>query len=351
MIHSLKLFAWNGAKITLCGAIIAAIGFAFVILTPQGEIDEADADIFWFGPGSLQDSKHERFVDMLDDQGFSEPQPYEWNGNMVYFSHGQTSESPREVSSRLQEALVREGINDRSYPIPADPNVFQDPSASRLQLAYSALAMEEYFSGGMVPIIDTGDYVALNGLEAAVEGGNVQHLGELRELMWSAPTVDAAMLFNNIRYVEAFRPRGSRTTHKIAIFGDENMDLRQFQPGGGGFNVHRSAEDAVPACPGCQRVSQFSGLESQAGSEIETYDSPDTTDGVISFYHRALLARGWRVSETMQEVQQMRAMHGPYRPDEHYGEMVAFERGEDTVHIHAYPADGAGTSVNIFRGR
>lgn len=350
MLNSLKTIGWNGVKIAFCGAIIAAIGLGFIVLTPQGEVEEADADIFWFGPGSLQDSKHERFVSMLDDEGFSEPQPYEWNGNIVYFSQGQTSESPRQASLRIQEALQREEINNRVYPVAPSPTAFEDPSADPAQKAYSALAMDEYFSGGMIPVIDTGDHVALNGVEAAVKGGNVDHLDQFKLLRNNAPVSDQSALFNNIRYVEFFRPQGSRTTQKIAIFGDENMDLRQFQPGGGGFNAHRGAEESVPACPGCERITQFSGMESQAGNEIETYDSPDTVDGVIDFYHRALSVRGWEASTGMEKVQALRAKTMPQYADGREGEMAAFIRGNETVQIHAYPAQGPGSSVSVVRG-
>ena len=344
--------AWNGLKIALCGAVIAAIAVTFVVFGPQGEVEDAEADIFWFGPSSLQDSKHQRFVDLLDDQGFSEPQPYDWNGNILFFSHGETTESPRQVAARMQEAFLRDGINDRIFPVPPDPTALGDESATAAERAYAALAAEEFFTGGMIPIVDTGDHVAFTSVEVAAKGGNLDNLDEMFVILGLLPQhLGISSIFNNMRYVEIFRPEGSRKTQKIAVFGDEKVNFNRFQPGTGGAMPHRGADDTVPSCPGCERTSRFSGMESQDGFEMQSFDSPDTVDGVLAFYTRAMLVRGWELSSGADVTRFLDHFYPPSVMEERTGDVAVFARGSEVVHVHAYPAARGGAQVNVFQGK
>ena len=340
---------WNGAKIAACGAIIAAIAMGFVILTPQGDVDRADADIFWTGPSSLQTSKQDLFIDLLDDQGFSEPQPYDWNDNIVYFSHGQTDESPRQAAARLQEAFLREGINDNVFPVAPDPSAMADETATVDEKAYATLAAEEFFSGGMIPVVDTGDHVAFTSVEVAADGGNIDNLDELQWILAELPEhVGAPSIFNNIRYVEVFRAEGQSQTQKIAVFGDEKVNLNLFQPGTGGVGRQVDSDDRVPACIGCERNSRLSGMEDQSGFEMQSFNSPDTVDGVLAFYRRAMLTRGWEMSSSADILGMVSGLQEMTQDRE--GDAAIFVRGNRIVHIHAYPADRGGTHVNIFQG-
>lgn len=350
---TLVTIGWNGIKIAVCGAVICALAMGFVVLTPDGEVESADADIFWTGSSLLQDSKQDRFVDLLDDQGFSEPRAYDWNGNVVYFAQGQSTDSPRQVAAQLQEAFLRQGINDNALPLPPDPEALGDESADAAEKAYAVLAMQEFFSGGMMPVVDTGDQVAFTSVEVAAEGGNVETLDELLMLQQALHErgYGNSALFKNFRYVEAFRPQNSRKTQKIAIFGDENTNFMNFLPGAGGEVDHRSKEDVVPACPGCDRVSRLSGLESEEAFEMASYNSPDTVGGVLDFYQRALLVRGWEVSSGVDVVDNVAGLQMPYNPNATGGDMKVFRRGNHAVHVHAYRGDRGSTHVNVFRGK
>lgn len=347
----------TGAKLAVCGAVIAAIAFAFVVLTPAGEVDSAGADVFWIGPGA-EKSNQQRFVEMLQEEEFSEPQPYDYNGNTVYFARGQTRETPGEVAERVQQALVRKGLNERVYPVVADPTAIataiDDEQIDRGELTYSTLAGQEFLTGGMIPIVDTGDYVALSGIETTIGDGWLQQEYDLEELpaliaqMQSYPGGDLADMVDNIRYIEAFRPRGSSTTRKVAVFGDGDLQMRNFAPAAGGQQQRN--EQSVPACPGCSRNTSFSGMGSQEDYQMQSYDSPASPDGVIDFYERAMAERGWEKSTGAGLVDRMRARRAPAGADDTTGLMRTFVRGGDMVQIHAYRGGDGTTHVNVFRG-
>ena len=353
---SMKLF-WNGLKLAGCGAIIASVAFAFAVYYPDGSVGQAEADIFWLGPASLQDSKQKQFVDFLDDQGFSDPQPYSYNGNTLYFSHSQTTDSPGNASRQLQRALVESGINQHTYPRPPDPTVVQDvdPNSADLsqeqreQVAYSAMGATDFFSGGLVPVIDTPDHITMTGVELLTQEKGATDLADILVSIWGAEIEHPSTLFNNFRTIEIFQPQGSSTTQQIAIFGDGDVDFNSFAPGGGLYDRVAPQLNDVPPCSGCERNTEFAGLESQSDYAMTTYNTRESVADVLRFYDRAMPMRGWQASTGLQLVQAMRS-NAPrsYDAPDQYADMRTFARGNSTVHIHVEPASGPGTLVNIF---
>ena len=357
MQHRWKSVLKNGVKLAVCGTVVAAIGFAFIVLTPDGSVEEADADLFWTSPGDFS-TNQEKFIDVLEDQGFSEPEPYEWNDNIVYFSHGETDEAPREVSERVQRALVDVGLNEQMYPVPPNPNsiehAYENDRPDKEQIVYASIAAQDFVDGGMIPMIDTGDKVALSGIDTALQHGEIQDKYDLDDLpafmamMSSYGGDDMADLIENVRYVEAFRPHGSSRTQKVAMFGEEDLNLRNFTPGGGSADV---GDDLIPACPGCERNTNFAGAESQQQYRMQSYNTSHAAESVVDFYRRAMVERGWELSTGIGLVEQFRADRAPSDADDMYGEMLTFVHDSgDIAQIHVYEGDNRQTQVNVFRG-
>ena len=350
-MDSLKNLVWNGAKLAGCGAVIAGIAFGFAVINTEGGIGQADADVFWTGPVSVGETNQDKFLRVLQREGFSEPQAYDWNGNTMYFAHGQTSEAPRQVSMRLQERMVREGLNKHVYPAAPDAMVFEDEQASPTEVAYATMAMEDFFTGGLIPTTDTGEHIVLNGVELATDKPMDIDGQRMMKMFMSYDGDDFADMFNNVRYIEAFRPEGSAKTHKIAIFGDGETKLSLFQPGAGSqIDTPRGEEGLIPACPGCERNTRFSGKEGQSDYEMYTYNSPDSVENVMAFYRQALMVRGWQPSTGLAVVQQLRARIAPPEAADRKGRMEVYERNGRTIHIHVYAAKDVGSHVNIFTG-
>ncbi len=347
-------------KLGAAGALIAAVAFAFAVYHPDGSVGEADADIFWLGPASLQDSKQQKFIDFLDDQGFSEPQPYSYNGNTLFFSHNQTTDAPRDAAAKLQRSLVQSGINQHAYHRPPDPTIIQnfndhhDPinDREREQIAYSAMGATDFFSGGLVPVKDTGTHIAFNGVELLTQEKGATDLHETLMAIWGSETQQLTGIFNNFRSIEIFQPEGSSTTHKIAVFGDGDVEFENFAPGGGSYGGIAPQLEDIPPCPGCERNNEFAGLQSQADYATATYNTRASAPDVVEFYRRAMPLRGWERAMSLDIVQSIRQSNGLSwdDPDSH-SDMLTYTRAGQTVHIHIEPASGPGTMVNIFSGQ
>lgn len=345
-----RIWLINSAKVLLSVAVIVAIGFSFVILAPQGVVEEAEADVFWVGPGIGERSNQQKFLKVLEREGFSKPQPYDWNGNIIYFSHGEARGNPRTEAQKLQQAFVDEQLNEQHYPFPPSPDALEEgTSATPEETAYATMATMDYFRGAMIPVSYTEDQVAFNGVDLASDKEKLDG-AELMEMFLTFPEDrDGSELIQNFRYVELFRPEGASTTQKIAIFGDGDFKLENHQPGGGAHGTGRSLEEeTIPVCPGCQRNSRFSGLESQENYAIYTFNSPDGMDNIIRFYQQALLRRGWRPADLLENTQALQAELMPTDADELMGEMRAFLKGEQMLFLHIYPGQEKGTYVNIF---
>lgn len=347
------------AKIAGCTAVITGIAFAFVVLGPEGAVERVGADIFW--GGGIEDNTHEQFLEVLQQEGFSDPQPYDYNGNIMYFAQGETTEAPRDAARRLQEALVREGVNDQVYPVPARPDVadgvlmeqVSDPDEiDEREVAYSTIAGMEYFSGGLIPIIDTGDKVAMSGVDVTVsdELQNEYDLNDFPALMAELQArsgTDATEIIDNIRYIEVFRPERSATTQKVAIFGDGDIDLSNFAPGAGSAPP---GGEVIPPCPDCRRNTSFAGLQDQSDYQMQTYNSPSAPGTVMAFYERTLAERGWQMSTGAALAQQIRGTTAPAGAADNLGETNTFVRDGHTVQIQVYNAGGE-THVNVFHGQ
>lgn len=341
----------NGAKIILSATVIVAIAFAFVVLGPRGEVEEAEADLTWLGGSALKKSKQDRFITVLQKEGFSRPQPYDWNGNTIYFSHGESSGSPYDVARELQDAFVREGLNDQYYPFPPSATTLDlDSTDENLEeVAYATMATLDYFKGAMIPTKQTADHIAFNGVDVATDKEDLSS-EELLEMFLTYPeSEDMSGFIKNFRYIEIFRPQGSSRTEKIAIFGDGDFKLANHQPGGGPPGAGRGfEEELIPACPGCQRNSRISGLESQENFSIHTFNSTDNVENVLTFYRRVLLRRGWEPVEYIADLHRVQAEATMEGREEMTGTIEAYSKDNRMVFVHAYAEGPRETHVNIF---
>ncbi|MFO7962429.1 MAG: hypothetical protein R6U50_00765, partial [Desulfobacterales bacterium] len=84
----------------------------FIVLSDDGEVSEAQADVSNLHPQAVL--QHGNFSRVMEEAGL-EPQPHDYNGNLVYFAHGESRMRPDELADYFQRKFVQAGINSRMY--------------------------------------------------------------------------------------------------------------------------------------------------------------------------------------------------------------------------------------------
>ncbi len=327
------------AKTTGAVAIIAAI--ASVILTAKSpqelSVAEADADISWGGIMPLK-SNQQRFVTTLMEEGFAKPRSYDWNGNTFFFSMMETSESPAEVTARLQDGFVRNKINKKKHvtaaaPLPADA---LNLTAEQMPVAMKSFEhWEEFFTGGVVPIDVTPNHITMSGSQtknnaksAADMFINVAENGNLEDSIKS------------MRFIEAWRSEGSTKTTVTATWSDENLSFDKWQQRGQGLDY--SVDAAIPACIGCEREMRFAGEDKESGYTQTIFSGHNTVEATNRFYDQALGNRGWRPTESANVMAELKEKGFlPYDG----AEITTYARGKDFISVLVYSDPQTGRAV------
>lgn len=153
-------FLKNFLKLSISGAIVFGVGFAFLTLYPTADNDgletkETQADIASFS--FLERSNTQKFVDSLDRIGHSEPREYDMNGNQIFFSTWATEKSPKEVYALYQRKFVEEGLNSEVHPtVPPGEKMLKE-NIDRLMKATS--------KGEIIPYAVSDHKVVMGGAE------------------------------------------------------------------------------------------------------------------------------------------------------------------------------------------
>ena len=266
--------AWTALKLALCGAVICSIAFAVAVLGTTGTVTESHADITWFSP--FERSNTDRFTRSLETLGHRDHRRYDLNGNVVFFSATTSRKQPQQLMAEYQEEFRRQGLNDE---------IFVDLSPEqRIDRRNASL------TGSIVPYLIDADRIVLRGVVPANNATDLEELAQVGDVAHNRH-----QLFKGHRHVEFLRPRGARRTEILASWSDENFDYSKMIPGSQATG--HVFDEAVPACPGCIRLTRFADDNPDDIDRTEiVFAGPHNLEMTRHFYHDALQARGWQRS-------------------------------------------------------
>ena len=155
-------------RLSMTGATVAGIGWAFLTLNPPSPqapadqahslVKESQADIF--GMSFAAPNKTQRFVEALDRLGHEPPRAYEANGNAMFFSTAVTHKMPEEVLREYQQEFVNQGLNSEVYT----QSPFDLLSAGKESTYERAMKIiDASMRGEMIPHAVSRNHVALGG--------------------------------------------------------------------------------------------------------------------------------------------------------------------------------------------
>lgn len=307
----LKAFL-NLGKMILAGAIVAAIGFAFVVFDdPTGEVSTAEADLW--SVFTRETSNHTKFMNVLKKEGMEPPRQYDYNGNQVYFSYATTRESPRQVMHRFQEAFVREGLNKHFHPgvrKPVDPGGVEMGTVAADGLALQSLVgADDLFTGGMIPVVDTRNQMMMVGLQT--KGGAKDLMEALSETQGGKLPLENVL--GALRYLDATREEGSLQTTITAVWSDEHLDMNKFRSLRQSDRTAHPVEMLIPVCGGCERVARLSGTGDEENMHNLLYRSRRSVHEITRDFDRNMGKYGWQPEPAMNQLN--RLQREGYAPD------------------------------------
>jgi len=316
-------------KLAVCGATIAAIGLAVVTLSEDGDVAQTSADIadFTLGPKN----RSEIFVDTLDRLGHSEPETFDLNGNVVYFSSAYAKGSPRALLDEYQRTFADQGFNRRTYPVPT-PDV-----ENQMELAQGLL------TGDMIPVLVHDDHVVMAGATIENEARTVADLEKLRGGKMPANADEWASLFKGHRWVEITRDDEFRDRSLVVSTWADDFNIRKMAPGNTEEDVNTDPD--VPACPGCTRVLSFDRLGGGKPYRHTGYVDAAGKDAAARYYLDAMTRRGWEITETSRMYMKLKANMEFEGNDAH---VLQFTKKDEFLTILSYP-DENGAAVQIVR--
>lgn len=319
-------------KLLFCGAIIAMIGGLVLVLSPTAEVQDAQADLFDIVPSDLL--QHRNFHRVMLDAGL-EPEPYDHNGNLIYFAAGESEMSPRELMGHLQNALRQAGVNSENYLEP----MFGTSMPNSEEELFEFLMSDSI--GHMGPAMLLGEVVPLHVMDDHVSMAGIvppQSFSDKEEMMaFYAENHHLRENFDNFissyRYIDiSSNPGGGSTI--TANWADGNFDPARVRDPSA-VNVRPDLE--VPPCIGCNRLNRFAALE---GNRYVMNQFETTSPGfaVRDFYIEAMNNRGWELSKGDQIILQLeemvpelQAIDGALLQFERDGEFVSFFIDENTT--------------------
>lgn len=350
--RNFKRILLDTTKLGAAAATIVLIAWCFVTFSsPTGQVDTAQADILdngLFAPPT----KQKAFVSTLKDFGMEPPRSYNWNGNTVFFSMGYSKASPEEILGAFQREFVRRGVNQRVHQaiMPKVPLVTSGEQVNAMsgserrdtthQLTSRLNQLDDFFSGGLVPIAIERNYVAMAGTTSKQEAPDA--LAFLQEQFQNRSSV--AENIKNMRFIEARRSPGEKKTMISAIWSDDKLDSMKFEPDAKRSDLAVSTK--APACLGCRRIMSFHGEGKERDYGTNVFVGQQSVPEVIAFYDRALAARGWQRSDASRAMRRL-TNRGIIPPSA--ASMTSYSKGSQFTTVMAYPIDhGARTQVHVF---
>lgn len=356
MNTNIKKTVSNTLKVGAAGASICAVAWCFVTFSsPTGDVEPAEANIYDLGMFSAP-TNQESFVEILKDYDMERPRSYNWNGNSVYYSMGSVDESPKRFLRQFQDKLVAKGINKKPHysilpniaPPGAGGPIESMPSAERQRQIIKRsgdqlAASDDFFGGGLVPIAIGTDIVSMAG--ASSKNNAPDGLSFVQEQIDSGTSLPDTV--GQMRYVEARRAPGDKKTTISAIWSDDKLELSKFNPDSKRSDLAVSTQ--VPACLGCRRIMNFQGEGNERDYGTNVFVGRQNTSETLSFYNRAMQARGWKLANSTQT---MRALKGHGIIPQSAAEMASYSKNGKFTTIMAYPIDyGGETQVHVFGSR
>jgi hypothetical protein len=319
-------------KVTAAGACVAAIFFALTTTSPDGTVKNADADILDLIPGDVFAGRNT--TEVIAKSGLI-PRAYEINGNKVLFAVGQTQMSPRNVLDYYQEQFVTSGVNSRKW-LDTPKGGQMNEAQKKVEGEKGLTQLRAMTAGEVVPYFATDDYVSM--------GGPVPRGKPFPELIkeWAENPPDSpTRVFKGFRFIDAQKQgNGSRIT---SVWADEDFDFKAMK------NPNESKLGPnlkVPACPGCKLIVRTKSLEPDEELALEQYLTPQDSNTTYEFYRRAMLSRGWELTDTSATMEYV-ASRVPDMPFNTKGKFLAFAKNDEFVTIAVLREPQSGTVVSV----
>ena len=349
----------NTAKVALTCLVVSSIAWGYLALHEQDEpsvVSTANADVSFFNFAAQ--SKHERFLDTLKEEGFEEPREYDWNGNKFYFTLKHSSDEPIDMMRQMQRAFVRNKVNQKAHlfkPTPFNAGFMGEPGNLEAMLRskttkkfdekqrkhiYSAIektdSLTDYFNGGIVPYDVQDSFVGMRGIQLKEQEKNKdKSIGEVFKHM--ASTIkngkkidDQVSRFYNM---EAFRTKGGGKTTMTAVWSQKDLDMSKYKSE---TNARLEANHDIPSCTGCVRTMDFSGQGVESSYANNMFMSKNSTPAESQrFYSIELARKGWKQSEATHLLQELhRKGQIPVGAN-----VQSYAKGKEFITVVSHPSD------------
>jgi hypothetical protein len=315
-------------KLALAGATICAVAVGLVITGPDGHVQESKADIADVFLTPVTNTQ--RFATALDRLGHEPPRVYNYNGNNIYFSVRVSSKRPDELAREYQEEFVRQGVNEQVYSaskhaFSGEKVVGEDPD--------QIVGAEALLSGQIIPQHVSRDGFIMHG--ALIKGAPKTREQFAKNMLarTKEDTKDFPHTFQSFRGIEAEWEEQEKRTVVTATWGDEDFELlKTFAAKDGGITEDVATDPEIPVCPGCERLTRFAGASTDEDQIAHVFSTTTHPNTVLSFYERALGARGWTETEASSLTRKM--------------EGIADLQG-DPKHNRQFTKDGKFLTLNV----
>lgn len=329
-------------KLAISGAIVAAIAAIFLVISDDGTVPEAQADLTDLVPGGPDD--HLRFERVLKRAGL-QPRPFDHNGNIVKFAVGETNLSPLDLMEYFQREFQREGINSEHYTESILTNPATEAEATEyLTTQASAERSEAMLRGEIVPLFIDEDMVTMGSFIPKMKAQDMREAAE----KW-IPRADGSIHLDDnmggFRTIEARRDPETGLSTVTATWSDRGFDAHKAN--GTARVVGASPDTEIPVCPGCIRYNRLKGLSREDPYVLNQIVSQGSVDTNHQFYTSALSRRGWVTSETEQALSMM-SDHAPELSKIwSSGRIVSLKR-DDQENMNLFLADDGDGATSII---
>lgn len=356
MKDQIKNLAVGAAKFGGTFALVWGVAWAFVSMSPEGEVQQAEADVFELIPrDALPD---DAFGRLMTDNGIK-PRSFDLNGNTVYFGHLPVRNEPQELLQKFQRDFVERGINSKVYTrTPHQMGMTRDlekPGAveelkqavaeERAPVGFQdtpeAKAMRDaILTGEIVPYHNSKEYVSMGGIVPKVRGL------EGEEDVWrewektDRGAVDMEGSIKGFRFMDFTKEKDSTTT-VTASWSENDFDYHKMKPG---YPVEDlSIDQNVPSCVGCVRTFRLDGMTDNDPFTTNQFFTRNHIDSVEQFYTRAMAKRGWARSDAQNAMEKLqRDVPSLQNLD---GRVMFLEREGIRLNLMLHNMEGGGTMI------
>lgn len=338
---SIRNLATLSLKLTLSGAVIAAIAGLFLVISDDGQVPEAQADVTNLIPRTL--AQHQNFDRVIKRAGL-EPRPYDHNGNNVFFAAGESEMAPQELLTYFQDEFKRHGINSEIYtePLLTFPDTMEEAQANLLD-PENGPRNHALLNGEIVPFHVSPEMVSMGGILPHVKTEGPEDL--LHDWIPNDDGIpDIRTNARGYRFIEARLDPDSGRSVVTAAYSDSYYDFNKaLDPEAPGVTV----DPEVPGCIGCQRLNRLQGLSGHDPFTLNHYISPNSAANTQQNYQAAMRNRGWRPTQGDQILEALRD-HVPELRD-HAQYMINFERDGEFVSF-VINDESMGSSIVTIQG-